>query len=103
MSDTKGNELLIYPKDNKPKLKSIFLLRAVSFQLCQDYFLNEDIVATIKDAVKDIEKEETDTFCAKASLTLQNTKIPKYYFSKNERKALKDLQLDTSIVILPAD
>ena len=36
-------------------------------------------------------------------LTLQNSKPPKDNLSKDERKALKELQSDTSIVILPAD
>ena len=40
---------------------------------------------------------------AKVSLTLQNSKPPKDNLSKDERKALKELQSDTSIVILPAD
>ena len=40
---------------------------------------------------------------AKITLTLQNSKPPKDNLSKDERKALKELQSDTSIVILPAD
>ena len=40
---------------------------------------------------------------AKISLTLQNSKPPKDNLSKDECKALKELQSDTSIVILPAD
>ena len=39
---------------------------------------------------------------AKISLTFQNSKPPKDNFSKGECKALKDLQSDTSFVILPA-
>ena len=44
-----------------------------------------------------------DTIRAKVSLTLQNSKPSKDNLSKDERKALKELQSDTSIVILPAD
>ena len=40
---------------------------------------------------------------AKVSLTLQNSKPHKDNLSKDECKALKELQSDTSIVILPAD
>ena len=40
---------------------------------------------------------------AKVHLTLQNSKHAKDNLSKDERKALKELQSDTSIVILPAD
>ena len=58
---------------------------------------NKDIIATVKDAVKDLEKEEADTICAKVSLTLQNSKPPKDNLSKDECKALKELQSDASI------
>ena len=64
---------------------------------------NKDILATVKDAVKDLEKEEADTICAKVSLTLQNSKPPKDNLSNDERKALKELQSDKSIIILPVD
>ena len=40
---------------------------------------------------------------AKVSRTLQNSKPSKDNLSKDERKALKELQPDTSILILPAD
>ena len=43
------------------------------------------------------------TICAKVGLAFQNFKPPKDNISKNELKALKELQSDTSIVILPAD
>ena len=46
---------------------------------------NKDIIATIEDAVKDLEKEEADTIRAKVRLTLQNSKPPKDNLSKNER------------------
>ena len=64
---------------------------------------NKDIIATVKDAVTDLEKEEADTICAKVSLTLQNSKPPKDNLSNDERKALKELQSDKSIIILPVD
>ena len=58
---------------------------------------------TIEDAVKDLEKGETDTVCAKVSLALQNFKPLRDNLSKNERNALKELQSHTLTVILPAD
>ena len=39
----------------------------------------------------------------RAKITLQNSKPPKDNLSKNECKALKELQSDTSAVYLPAD
>ena len=63
----------------------------------------KDIIATIEDAVKNLEKEETDSICAKVRLILQNSKPPKYNLSKDERKTLKKLHSDSSIVILPAE
>ena len=61
------------------------------------------IIATVEDAVKDLEKEEADTIRAKVSLTLQNSKPPKGNLFKDKRKDMKELQSNTSIVILPAD
>ena len=71
------------------------------------------IVLTIKDnsrsnfvswsTVDLLLSEEADTICGKVSLTLQNSKPSKDNLSKNEHKALKELQSDTSIVIFQAD
>ena len=60
-------------------------------------------IAAIEDAVKDLEKEETDLICAKLSLILQNYKPTTDNLSKDECKALEKLQSNTSIVILSAD
>ena len=51
---------------------------------------NKDI-ATIEDAVKDLEKEEVGTIQANVSPTLQNSKPPKDNLSKDKRKSLKEL------------
>ena len=64
---------------------------------------NKDIIASIEDVVKDLEKEKADMIHAKVSLTLQNSKSSKDNLSKDECKALKELQSDTSVVNLPAD
>ena len=64
---------------------------------------DKDIIATIEDAVMDFEKEEADTIRAKVSLTLQNSKPPKDNLPKDERKALKEIQSNASVIILPAD
>ena len=50
---------------------------------------NRDIVSK-KDAVKNLQKEETDTILVKISLTLQNSKPRKDNLSEDERKALKE-------------
>ena len=52
---------------------------------------------------KALPNKEADTIRGKVSFTLQNSKPPKDNLSKNERNALKELQSDTSIVVLPAD
>ena len=61
------------------------------------------MLESVEDAVKDRKNEKADTIRDKVSLTLKNSKPPKDNLSKDERKALKELQSDTSIVILPAD
>ena len=53
--------------------------------------------------VNDLKIEEADTICVKINFALQNSKPLKDGFINNGRKALKELQFDTSIVILPAD
>ena len=84
-------------------IKTDLLVKGLNFSITFKTLSNKDIIATTEDAVKDLEKEEADTIRAKVSLTLQNSKPPKDNLSKDERKALKELQSDTSIVILPAD
>ena len=64
---------------------------------------NKDIIATIEDAVKDLEKEEVETVSAKIRATFQNPKPHKDNHSENEDKALKEVEADMSVVSLPAD
>ena len=84
-------------------IETDLLAEGLNFSITSKTLPNKDNIATVEDAVKDLEKEEADTIRAKVSLTLQNSKPPKDNLSKDERKALKELQSDTSIVILPAD
>ena len=84
-------------------IKNDLLAKDLNFSITSKARPNKDIIATIEDAVKDLEKEQTETICAKISLTLQNSKSPKVNLSKDERKALKELQIDTSFAILPGE
>ena len=84
-------------------IETELLAKGLNFSITSKTLPNKDIIATVEDAVNDLEKGEADTIRAKVSLTLQNSKPPKDNLSKDERKALKELQSDTSIVILPAD
>ena len=52
---------------------------------------------------KIFKKKEADTIRTKINLTLQNSKPLKDNLSKDECKALNELQSGTSIVTLPAD
>ena len=79
------------------------LAKGLNFSVTSKTLPNKDIIAKIADAVKNLEKEEADMINAKVSLTLQNSKPPQDNLSKDECKALKELQFDTSIVILLAD
>ena len=84
-------------------IKTNLLAKDLNFSITSKTLPNKDIIATIEDEVKDLEKEEVNTTRARVSLTLENSKPPKDNLSKDERKTLKELQSDTSIVILPAD
>ena len=78
-------------------IEADLLAKGLHFSVTSKTLPNKDIIATIEDAVKDLEKEEADTIRAKESLTLQNSKPPKDNLSKDECKALKELQSDASI------
>ena len=82
-------------------IKSNLLAKDLNFSITSKTLPNKDIIATIEDAVKDLDKKEDDTIHAKVSLTLQNSKPSTDNLSKDECKAFKELQSDTSIVILP--
>ena len=84
-------------------IETDLLAKGLNFSITSKTLPNKDVIATVEDVVKDLEKEEADTIRAKVSLTLQNSKPPKDNLSKDECNALKELEPDTSIVILPAD
>ena len=84
-------------------IETDLLAKGINLSITSKTLPNKDIIVTIKDAVKDLENGEADTIRTKTSLTLQNSKPPKDKSSKDERKALEELQSDTSIVILRAD
>ena len=90
-------------------IETDLLTKVLNFSITSKTLPNKDIIATIEGAVKDLEKEESDTIRAKVNLTLQKSKPTKNNLSKDERlkrslkKALKELQSHTLIVILPAD
>ena len=79
------------------------LANGVNLSIVFKTLCNTDITATIEDAVKDLEKEKAETISAKISLGLKSSKFPKDNLSKDEYKALKELQSDTYIVILIAN
>ena len=87
------------PSRQLTHIETNLLAKGRNFSITSKTLPNKDIIATTEDAVKDLEKEEADTIRAKVSRTLQNSKPPKDNLSKDERKALKELQSDTSIVI----
>ena len=51
-------------------IEADLLTKGLNFSITSKTLPNKDIIATIEDAVKDLEKEETDTIRAKVSLTL---------------------------------
>ena len=73
-------------------------MKSINFSIISKTLPDKDIIAATDDTGKDLEKEEADMICANISRTLQNSKPPHDSFFKNERKSLKELQFDTSIV-----
>ena len=84
------------------QIETNLLAKGLNFSITIKTLPNKDIIAFIKDAVKDLENEEADTICARIRLILQNSNHPKDNLSKGEHKALKELQSNTSITILTA-
>ena len=80
-------------------IETYLLAKGLNFSITSKTLPNKDIIATVEDAVKDLEKEEADTIRAKVSLTLQNSKPLKDNLSKDERKALKELQSDIRCIL----
>ena len=80
------------------QIKTDLLGKYLKFSVTPKALQNKDIIAIIEYTVKDFEEEAADKIRAKISLTLQNTKPPKDNLPKNECKALKELQLNTSTV-----
>ena len=80
-------------------IETDLLAKGPSFSITSKTLANKDIIATVEDAVKDLEKEEADTIREKVSLKLQNSKRPNGNLSRDERNASKELQS----VILPAN
>ena len=84
-------------------IETDLLTKSLNLSITSKTLPNKDIIATIENAVKYPEKEEADTIRAKVSLTLKNSKPPKDNLSKDKRKALKELQSDTLVVMFPAN
>ena len=58
-------------------IETDLLAKGLNFSVTSKTLPNKDIIATVEDAVKDLEKEEADTIRAKVSLALRNSKPPK--------------------------
>ena len=67
-------------------IETDLLAKVLNFSITSETLPNKDIIATIEDPVKDLEKEESDMIRAKVSLTLQNCKPTKDNLPKNEAK-----------------
>ena len=79
------------------------LMKGLNFSISFKTGTNKDIIANIEDTAEYLEKEEADMIRAKLSLTLQYSTPPKDNLSKDRRKALNELQSNTSIVILATE
>ena len=62
-----------------------------------------DLIAPIEDAALKIPKARADELKWKVRQALEKSKPPKPNISKTDRQALKSLQDDNNIIILPAD
>ena len=68
---------LLFQQQFTSALSNYFTLFCLNFSITSKTLPNKDIIATIANAVKDLEKEEPDMIRAKISFPLQNSKPPK--------------------------
>ena len=92
------NQIQTVSSTQLTNIKTDLLANGLNFPITSKALPNKDI-ATIKDAVKDLKKEEAGMIHAKISITLQNSKLSKDNRSKDECKALNELQSDSTIEI----
>ena len=77
-------------------IETDLLAKGLNFSITSKTLPNKDIIANVEDAVKDLEKKESETIPTKISLTIENSKPPKDNLSKDKRRAFKELKFDTS-------
>ena len=53
-------------------IETDLLAKGLNFSITSKTLHSKDIIISVKYAVKDLEKKEADTICAKVSLTVQN-------------------------------
>ena len=70
------------PSRQLTHIENDLLANGLNFSTTSKTLPNKNIIGTIEDAVKDLEKEEADAIRAKISLTGQNSKLPKDNMSK---------------------
>ena len=56
-------------------IETDLLAKGLNFSIISKTLPNKDIIATIEDAVKDLEKEEAYTILVKVTLTLQSSNL----------------------------
>ena len=83
-------------------IETDILMQCLNFSITSKTPPNKDIIATVKDEVKDFEKEEADTIDAKINLKLQKS-ILRLTSTRISGKPGNKIQYDTSVVILPAN
>ena len=84
-------------------IETNYLTKGLNFFITSKTLADKDIIATIKNAAKDLGKKEVDTIRAKTSLTIQIFKPPKDKLSIDKWKTSKKLQSTALVVNLPAD
>ena len=71
-------------------IETDLLEKSLNFSIASKTLPYKDIIATIEDEVKNLEKEQADTIRGKINLTVQNSKPPQDNLSNDECKTLKE-------------
>ncbi|XP_054708420.1 latrophilin Cirl-like [Uloborus diversus] len=79
------------------------LAKGGNFAISMNSIPTEDIIANIESSLRQLPQAEAEEIRREASRILHKAKPPRSNVSNAERKAIKSLNEDKSIVILPAD
>ena len=79
------------------------LAKGLNYAVTPEKIPTEEFIVAAEQATWSLPQEQKDKLCADITGVLKSAKVPKQNITRQERTALKGLQKEKSITILPAD